>query len=333
MLDCRMDRREIITFLGAAAAAWPLAAHAQQAERVRRVGVLMHTAADEPESQVRLAAFLQGLQEAGWENGRNVRIDTRWSTGDLARLNRDAVELVATGPDVILAGAGATAPTLAQVTRTVPIVYGQGIDPVGSYLVESMARPGGNLTGFIQFEYSLAGKWLELLKEIAPQVKRVGVLREPGPGGIGQFAVIQALAPSLGLEWSPINLRDAGEIERAVTAFAHDPNGGLVVIVSSASLNHRELIVGLAARHRLPVVYPYRVFVASGGLISYGADINRQYRRAAGYVDRILRGEKPGDLPVQAPTKYELAINLRTAKALGLTVQPALLARADEVID
>jgi putative ABC transport system substrate-binding protein len=196
-----------------------------------------------------------------------------------------------------------------------------------------MARPGGNLTGFIQFEYSLAGKWLELLKEIAPQVKRVGVLREPGPGGIGQFAVIQALAPSLDLEWSPINLRDAGEIERAMTAFAHGPNGGLVVIVSSASLTHRNLIVGLAARHRLPVVYPYRVFVASGGLVSYGADISRQYRRAAGYVDRILKGEKPGDLPVQAPTKYELAINLKTARALGLTVPPTLLARADEVIE
>jgi putative ABC transport system substrate-binding protein len=326
-----MKRRDFL--FGGVAATLPLATLAQQTERARRVGVLMHTAAEEPESQARLAAFIQGLREAGWENGRNVLLDTRWSSGDLARLNREAVELVATGPDVILAGAGATVPTLAQATRAVPIVIAQGIDPVGSYLVESMGRPGGNLTGFIQFEYSLAGKWLELLKEIAPQVKRVGVLREPGPGGIGQFAVIQALAPSLGLEWAPINLRNADEIERAVTAFAHDPNGGLVVIVSSASLTHRDLIVGLAAKHRLPVIYPYRVFVASGGLISYGADINRQYRRAAGYVDRILKGEKPGDLPVQAPTKYELAINLKTAKALGLVVPPTLIARADEVIE
>jgi ABC-type uncharacterized transport system substrate-binding protein len=326
-------RREFITLLGGAAAVWPLAARAQQSEPMRRIGVLMATAADEPESQARLAAFLQGLQQLGWTDGRNVRIDYRWSAGDAARLRRDAAELVALAPDVVLAGVGATATTLLEASRTVPIVFAQGIDPVGAGLVESLARPGGNGTGFIQFEYSLSGKWLELLKEVAPQVTRVGILREPGSAGIGQWAIIQAVANSLDVELKPIGLPGAGEIERAVSAFAGSPNGGLIVVVSGASLNHRELIIRLAARHQLPAVYAYRVFVTGGGLMSYGPDITGQYRRAASYVDRILKGEKPGDLPVQRPTKYELVINLKAAKALGLEVPPTLLARADEVIE
>jgi ABC-type uncharacterized transport system substrate-binding protein len=326
-------RREFITLLGGAAAVWPLAARAQQSEPMRRIGVLMATAADEPESQARLAAFLQGLQQLGWTDGRNVRIDYRWSAGDAARLRRDAAELVALAPDVVLAGVGATATTLLEASRTVPIVFAQGIDPVGAGLVESLARPGGNGTGFIQFEYSLSGKWLELLKEVAPQVTRVGILREPGSAGIGQWAIIQAVANSLDVELKPIGLPGAGEIERAVSAFAGSPNGGLIVVVSGASLSHRELIIRLAARHQLPAVYAYRAFVTGGGLMSYGPDITGQYRRAASYVDRILKGEKPGDLPVQRPTKYELVINLKAAKALGLEVPPTLLARADEVIE
>jgi ABC-type uncharacterized transport system substrate-binding protein len=326
------ERRKFLATLGGAAA-WPLAARAQQPERMRRIGVLMATAPDEPESQARLAVFLQGLQQLGWTDGRNVQIDYRWSAGDAARLRRDAAELVALAPDVVLAGVGATATTLLEASRTVPIVFAQGIDPVGAGLVESLARPGGNGTGFIQFEYSLSGKWLELLKEVAPQVTRVGILREPGSAGIGQWAIIQAVANSLDVELKPIGLSDAGEIERAISAFAGSPNGGLIVVVSGASLIHRELIVRLAARHRLPAVYAYRVFVTSGGLMSYGPDIPGQYRRAAGYVDRILKGESPGDLPVQRPTKYDLVINLKAAKALGLEVPPMLLARADEVIE
>jgi putative tryptophan/tyrosine transport system substrate-binding protein len=328
-----IKRRSFIILLGGAAAAWPMAARGQQPERVRRVGVLMNTAADEPESQARLAAFLPGLQGAGWEVGRNVRVDTRWSTGDRDRLFKDAVELVALGPDVLLAGVGATTPALQRATRAVPIVFAQGIDPVGAGYVESLARPGGNATGFTQFEYNLAGKWLELLKEVAPRVERVAMLREPGSAGIGQWAIIQAVAHSLGVEPKPIMLGNAGEIEHAVSAFASTPNGGLIVAVSAAALNHRELIVTLAARHQLPTVYAYRVFVTSGGLITYGPDISGQYRRAATYIDRILKGEKPADLPVQAPTKYELVINLKTAKTLGLDVPPTLLARADEVIE
>jgi ABC-type uncharacterized transport system substrate-binding protein len=328
-----MNRRAFIAALGGAAAAWPRAAHAQQSERMRRIGVLMNTGADEPESQARLAAFMQGLQELGWAVGRNMRIDYRWSAGDLARLRKDAVELVALRPEVILAGVGATTPSLLQATHTVPIVMAQGIDPVGAGYVESLARPGGNITGFIQFEYSLAGKWMELLKEIAPGVTRVGVLREPGSAAIGQWTMIQAVAQSFGAELKPIDLRDASEIERVVTTFARSPNGGMIVAVSAASLIHRELIVRLAAQHRLPTVYAYRIFVTNGGLITYGPDIASQYRRAAGYVDRILKGEKPADLPVQTPTKYELVINLKTAKALGLEAPPTLLARADEVIE
>jgi ABC-type uncharacterized transport system substrate-binding protein len=328
-----MKRREFITLLGGAAAAWPLAARAQPSDRMRRIGVLMATAADEPESQARLAAFLQALQQLGWTDGRNLRIEYRWSAGDASRLRRDAAELVALAPDVVLAGVGATATALLEASRTVPIVFAQSIDPVGSGLVESLARPGGNGTGFIQFEYSLSGKWLELLKEVAPQVTRVGILREPGSAGIGQWAIIQAVANSLDVELKPIGLPDAGEIERAVSAFAGSPNGGLIVVVSGASLRHRELIVRLAARHQLPAVYAYRVFVTGGGLMSYGPDNTGQYRRAASYVDRILKGEKPGDLPVQRPTKYELVINLKAAKALGLEVPLTLLARADEVIE
>jgi putative ABC transport system substrate-binding protein len=327
-----MRRREFISLLGGAGVAWPLAVRAQQPERMRRVGLLMHTAPDEPEAQARLAAFLQGLQESGWAVGRNVRLDYRWSAGDAGRLHKDAAELVALGPDVVLAGVGATIPALQQASRTVPIVFAQGLDPVGAGFVESLARPGGNATGFTQFEYSLSGKWLELLKELAPRVTRVAVLREPGPAGVGQWTIIQAVASSLGVELSPVNLRDA-EIEHAAIAFARGSNGGLIVVVSAASLIHRELIVALAARHQLPAVYPYSFFVAAGGLISYGPNLVDQYRRAAGYVDRILKGEKPADLPVQAPTKYELAINLKTAKALGLTVPDTLLARADEVIE
>jgi ABC-type uncharacterized transport system substrate-binding protein len=329
-----MKRREFITLLGgAAAAAWPVAARAQQNDRMRRVGVLMHASLEEPESQARIVAFAQGLQEAGWSVGRNVRIETRWSTGDASRLRRDAAELVALTPDVVLAGVGATIPALLEASRTVPIVFAQGLDPVGAGFVDSLARPGGNATGFTQFEYSLSGKWLEMLKEVAPGVTRVGVLREAGPAGIGQWAIIQAVAQASGVELSPINLRDPSEIERAVTAFARAPSGGLIAIVSASSQFHRELIVLLAARHQLPVVYPYRFFVTGGGLMSYGPDLINQYRRAASYVDRILKGEKPGDLPVQAATKFELVINLKTAKALGLDVPPTLLARADEVIE
>jgi putative ABC transport system substrate-binding protein len=262
-----------------------------------------------------------------------MRIDYRWSTGDAARLFKDATELVALGPEVILAGIGSTTPTLKRATSNVPIVFAQGIDPVGAGYVDSLARPGGNATGFIQFEYSLSGKWMELLKELAPRITRVAILREPGAAGIGQWTMIQAVAQSLGVEPKPIELRDAGMVERALAAFAREPNGGLIVAVSAASLIHRELIVKLAMQHGLPAVYSYRFFVVDGGLITYGPDITGLYRRAADYVDRILKGEKPADLPVQAPTKFELVINLKTAKALGLEVPPTLLARADEVIE
>jgi putative ABC transport system substrate-binding protein len=328
-----MKRREFITLLGGAAATWPFAARAQQNDRMRRVGVLMHASLEEPESQARIVAFAQGLQEAGWSVGRNVRIETRWSTGDASRLRRDAAELVALTPDVALAGVGATIPALLEASRTVPIVFAQGLDPVGAGFVESLARPGGNATGFTQFEYSLSGKWLEMLKEVAPGVTRAGVLREAGPAGIGQWAIIQAVAQSRGVELSPINLRDPSEIERAVTAFARAPSGGLIAIVSASSQFHRELIVTLAARHQLPVVYPYRFFVTGGGLMSYGPDLINQYRRAASYVDRILKGAKPADLPVVQSTRFELVINTETARMLGLTVPHSLLARADEVIE
>jgi putative ABC transport system substrate-binding protein len=293
----------------------------------------MHTAADEPEAQARLAALYQGLQEAGWAIGRNIKIEARWSVGDQARLRRDAAELVALNPEVILAGVGGTTAMLLEATRKIPIVFAQGIDPVGNLHVASLARPGGNATGFTQFEYALSAKWLELLKEIAPQVKRVAVLREVGVAAVGQWAIIQAAAPTFGMEVSPIELRNAAGIERDLSLFAREPNGGLVVAVSALSQLHRGLIVRLAAQHGLPAVYPYRFFTAGGGLMSYGPDLIALYRSAASYVDRILRGEKPADLPVQAATKHELTINLKTAKALGLAVPPALLARADEIIE
>jgi putative ABC transport system substrate-binding protein len=294
----------------------------------------MHSSVDEHEPQARLAAFVQGLQDVGWSVGHDVRVDTRWSTGDLARLYKDAVEVMALHPDVVLAGVGQTTIALLQASRTIPIVFAQAVDPIGAGYVDSLNRPGGNATGFIQFEYELAGKWLELLKEIAPGVTRAAVLREPGAGGIGQWAIIQAVSHSLGVEMKPIGLETTpSEIERAISAFAQEPNSGLVVVVSAAALTHRDLIVGLAARYRLPTVYPYRELVAAGGLVTYSADITRQYRRAAGYVDRILKGENPANMPVQTPTKYNLVINLKTAKALGLALSPSLLARADEMIE
>jgi putative ABC transport system substrate-binding protein len=331
-----LPRREFIGLLGSAAAMWPEAARAQQPERMRRIGVLMGGAADDPELQARMAAFHQGLQEAGWAVGRNLWVDARWSGGNTARLRKEAAELIALGPEVILAGAGPTTPSLVQVSRNVPIVFAQAVDPVGNGFVATLSRPGGSVTGFTQFEYSLSGKWLELLREVAPQVARVGVIRDvqaAGPVGVGQWAVIQAFASPLGLELSLIIGDAADEIERAVSAFARNPNGGLIVPVGTPATVHRELIIALAARHPLPAIYPYRYHVTAGGLVSYGPDLIEPYRRAAGYVDRILKGEKPADLPVQAPTKYELAINMKTAKTLGLDVPPTLLARADEVIE
>jgi ABC-type uncharacterized transport system substrate-binding protein len=329
-----MRRREFITLCGGAAAAWPMMARAQQSERMRRIGVLMSLAADDKQGQARLAAFLQGLQELGWTDGRNVRIDIRWGTGDAGRNRRHAAELVELAPDVILASGGSIVGPLLQATSTVPIVFTQTPDPVGAGFVESLARPGGNATGFSIFDYSLGGKWLELLKEVAPRVTRAAVIRDPAtPQGIGQFSAIQSLAPSLSLEVTPLNARDAGDIERAIAAVDRNPNSGLIVTGSNLAIVHRELIVTLAARYKLPAVYPLGFFVTAGGLISYGPEGIDPHRRAAAYVDRILKGEKPADLPVQAPTKYELAINLKTAKALGLEVPTTLLARADEVIE
>jgi putative ABC transport system substrate-binding protein len=331
-----MRRRAFITFLGGAAASsllWPLAARAQQ-ERMRRIGVLMNTSADDPEGQARIAAFHQGLQEWGWTLGRNARIEVRWGAVDGDNSRRYAAELVALAPDVILASASAAMGALQQTTRTVPIVFAMIIDPVGAGFVESLARPGGNATGFALHEYSLSGKWVELLKEIAPGVTRAAVIRDPAVGsGTGQYAIIQAVAQSLGVELRPMGVRDPGEIERAIVAFAQVPNGGLIIVGAPSAVFHRDLIITLAARHQLPAVYPIPYFARSGGLIAYGPDIVSSYRRAAGYVDRILKGERPTDLPVQAPTKYELAINLKTAKTLGLTIPDKLLALADEVIE
>jgi putative ABC transport system substrate-binding protein len=330
-----MRRREFIGLVGGAAAAWPLAAGAQQGARVRRIVVLMAAAADDPEFSARMAAFLQGMAQLGWTDGRNVRIDTRWATTNADDLRRHAAELAALAPDVLVAATGtATVAPLLQATRTVPVVFVNAIDPVGAGFVASLARPGGNATGFTVYEYGISGKWLELLKEIAPGVTRAAVLRDPAiASGIGQFGAVQAVAPSLGVELSPVDVRDALEIERAVTSFARSSNGGLIVTPAPSATRHRDLIVTLAARHRLPAVYAYRYFVTAGGLISYGPDSIDSYRRAAGYVDRILKGEKPADLPVQAPVKYETVINLKTAKALGLEVPPTVLVRADEVIE
>ena len=330
-----MKRREFITLLGGAAAAWPLAAGAQQGERARRIGVLLGGAgADDPDMQANIAAFLQVLQQLGWTDGRNVKIEYRSPVGDASNTRKYAAELAALAPDVILSSGTAGTGPLLQATRTVPIVFVNVADPVGAGFVDSLSRPGGNTTGFMQFEYSLSGKWLELLKQIAPGVTRAAVLRDPAiTSGIGQFAVIQSVAPSVGVEASAINVRDAGEIERAVAAFARSSNGGLIVTASTSGTVNRDLIFALAARHRLPAIYSNSAYTAGGGLISYGADLIDQFRRAAGYVDRILKGEKPADLPVQAPVKYELVINLKTAKALGLDVPATLLARADEVIE
>jgi putative tryptophan/tyrosine transport system substrate-binding protein len=329
-----MRRREFITLLGGAAASWPLYARAQQPERMRHIGVLTNLSTGDPEDQTRNAAFLQGLQQLGWTVGRSVRIDYRWGAGDTGRNRRNAAELVALAPDVILATGTPALEPLLQATHTVPIVFVQVVDPVGAGMVASLARPGGNATGFTTMDYGISGKWLELLKEIAPNVTRAAVMRDASSSsGIGEFGAIRSAAPALSVEVIPVNVRDAGEIERAVDAFAREPKGGLIVTESGPSFIHRELIITLAARYRLPAVYAFRVFVTSGGLISYGPDSIDPYRHAAGYVDRILKGEKPSDLPVQAPTKFELVINLKTAKALGLTVPPTLLSRANEVIE
>jgi putative ABC transport system substrate-binding protein len=329
----QLKRREFITLLGGTAA-WPLAARAQRSDTIRRIGVLMNLTADDPEGQARIAAFHKGLQEWGWTLGRNARIDVRWGAFDADISRRYAAELVGLAPDVILAAASAAMGALQQTTRTVPIVFVGIVDPVGAGFVESLARPGGNTTGFTPFEYGLSGKWLELLKEIAPGVKRAAVLRDPAVGsGVGQYAIIQAVAPSLGVELRPIDAREPAEIERAIVTFAQVPNGGLIFVASPSGLVHRNLIITLAARHRLPAVYFSRPFVVDGGLIAYAPDQIDLYRQAASYVDRILKGAKPADLPVQAPTKYELVINLKTAKALGLDLPASVLARADEVIE
>jgi putative ABC transport system substrate-binding protein len=316
-----------------AVAAWPLAARAQQSERMRRIGVILPAAANDLEFQTWVGAFLQALAQLGWTIGHNVRIDIRWATANHAEIRKQAAELVALAPDVILASGTSTVGPLLQVTRTVPIVFPTVVDPVGAGFVDSLARPGGNATGFLLFEYSLGGKWLELLKQIAPGVTRVAVLRDAAASGQGQFGAIPAVAPSLKLEVSPVNMRDAGEIERAIAAFARSPNGGLILTGSGMSIFHHDLIIALAARYKLPAVYYERFFAVAGGLISYGVDRIHQYRQAAGYVDRIFKGENPADMPVQAPTKYQMVINLKTAKALGLTVPPTLLASADEVIE
>jgi ABC-type uncharacterized transport system substrate-binding protein len=327
-----MKRREFITLFGGTVITCPLAARAQ--ERVRRIGVLMNLASDDAEGQARMAAFLQGLQQLGWTDGGNVRIDYRWAAGDAGRFQRYAEELLALAPDVILASAAPSVQALQRATRSVPIVFANVSDPVASGFVQSLARPGGNTTGFMQFEFGLSGKWLELLKQVAPDVTRAAVLRDPVVGtGTTQFAVIQAMAPLLTVEVNPVNVRDPSEIRRAVEAFIRSPNGGLIVTASALAVRHRDLITMLAARHRLPAVYPFRDFVTAGGLISYGIDQSDNYRRAAAYVNRILKGEKPADLPVQAPTKYELVINLKTARALGIEIPATVLARADEVIE
>jgi putative tryptophan/tyrosine transport system substrate-binding protein len=329
-----MRRREFITLLGGAASTWPVAGRAQQPERVRRIGVLMSLAADDKEGQARLTAFLQGLQELGWIDGRNVRVDIRWGAGDNERARKYITELVALTPDVVLASGGSLVAPLLQATRTVPIVFTQTPDPVGAGFVESLARPGGNATGLTNVDYGMGGKWLELLKQIAPSVTRVAVIRDPEtPQGIGQFSAVNSLAPSLRLDVIPANARETGEIERIIPAVAQTPNSGLIVTGSNFAVVHRELIIKLANQYKLPAIYPLRLFAADGGLICYGAEAIEPHTRAASYVDRILRGEKPGDLPVQAPTKYELVINLKTAKALGLSVPPSLLAQANEVIE
>jgi putative tryptophan/tyrosine transport system substrate-binding protein len=329
-----MRRRTFIAGIAAQAGAWPLAVRAQQGQRMRRIGVLLNLAADDAEEQARVAAFHQGLQQLGWTVGRNVQIDYRWGAGNADLIRKFAAELVALAPDVILSAGSPSVAALQQATRTIPVVFVGVIDPVSSGFVDSLAEPGGNITGFALYEYNISGKWLELLKEIAPGIKRAAVIRDAAlTAGGGQLGVIQAVATSVGIEVVPISVRDAGEIERAITAFARLPNGGLIVTGSTLAAVHRDLIVTLAARHKLPAVYYARYFVVGGGLISYGTGYVDQYRDAASYVDRILKGEKPADLPVQTPTKYELVINLKTARALGLDVPPTLRARADELVE
>ena len=328
-----MRRRKFITLIGGAAM-WPLATRAQQSERVRRIGVLLQAVKSDPESQIRIKAFVKGLEQFGWTEGRNLQLDYRWAGGNSDDIRKHAADLVALAPDVLVAAGSATVGALQQSTRTVPIVFATVGDPVGAGFVESLARPGGNITGFAIFEYAIGAKWLELLREISPRTTRVAVLRDPSVAtGPGQFGAIQTAAPSLRMEISPVNMRDASELGRALTAFAQSPNGGLIVSGTPLAQLHRNLIITLAARHKLPAVYFERFFVVDGGLISYGADFVDQYRRAGGYVHRILNGEKPADLPVQAPTKYERVINLKTAKALDLTVPPSLLARADAIVE
>jgi putative ABC transport system substrate-binding protein len=330
-----MRRRKFITLLGGTAITWPLAARAQQAERIRTVSLLVGGTSDDPEYQARTRVFRQALEQLGWIDGRNVRIDVRWATTDADALRKQAIELAGLAPDVILSATGTTttAPLL-EATRTSPIVFVLLIDPVGAGFVSSLARPGGNATGFLMFEYGLSGKWLELLKQIAPSVTRVAVLRDPTiASGIGQFGAIQSAAPSLGLEASPMNVRDAAEIEHDITAFARSPNSGIIVTAAPRALLHRDLIAALTARYRLPAIYSHRSYTAAGGLISYGPDILDQFRRSADYVDRILKGEHPADLPVQAPNKFELVINMKAAKALGVELPASLVARADEVIE
>ena len=328
-----MKRREFITLIGGAAIVWPLTARAQQDQRVRRIGVLSALAEDDPESLARREAFEQALKALNWTNGSNLRIDYRWAATDPERIRKLATEIIALEPDVVLTSGSIVVPPMMQATRTIPIVFVQVIDPVGSGFIKSLARPGGNITGFTQFEYSLAAKWVELLKQIAPQVTRAAVIRDPTRGpGIGQFAVVQAVAPSLGMELSAINALDVSEMESTVAEFARSPNGGLVVTVGGTAF-HRNEIIALAAKHRLPAVYPYSYFVRGGGLISYGPDTIDQFRRAADYIDRIFKGEKPANLPVQAPTKYQTVINVKTAKTLGIEIPASLLVRADEVIE
>lgn len=329
-----MKRREFILALGGAAAAWPLAARAQQPDRIRLIGALMNTEANDPNASAEMTAFVGELQKRGWTLGGNLQIEYRWGAGDANRYRKFAAELVALTPDVILAVGGTATGALQQASRTVPIVFVDTTDPVNRGLIASMAQPGGNTTGFVQFEFSLSGKWLELLKEISPSVSRAAVIRDPVQfSGVGALAAIQTAAPSFGVEVSPVDPRDGKEMERAITSFARGSNGGLIVMASGSAEVHRKLIINLAAQHRLPTIYPYRFYVADGGLISYGPNVLDQFRLGAGYVDRILKGEKPADLPVQAPTKLELVINLKTAKVLGLSVPQAILSRADEVIE
>ena len=327
-------RRSFITLVGGAAVAWPVGARAQQGERVRCVGILQNFPENDPVASVLNATFLKELRRSGWAVGNNIRIETRWAGNRSEDIRRHVAELVALTPDVILANGTSTLGPLLQVSRTIPIVFVQVTDPVGSGYVESLAKPGGNATGFSTSEYGVSGKWLEVLKQIAPSVTRAGVVRNPAvPSGSGQFGAIQAVAPYLRMEVTPIDVRDPAEMERTVAAFAGSPNGGLIITANGAAVVHRSLIIAMAARHKLPTVYWQRHFVEAGGLVSYGDDGTDQYRRAAGYVDRILKGEKPSDLPVQAPTKFETVINLKTAKALGLEIPPTILARADEVIE